>query len=260
MSKYPIHIKLFFIISLLLHCWCSHVAAETASPEKLTVGFFDIPPHAYPPTEKIHGTAMQFFDQVAAQMGVDVEYVYYPLAHVPFMLETNRIDAVLMLAKNEKRSKEFVYPSTPMFTTIPAIAVLSNSELKTIDQVVKANSLVIGVWRGGYHSPTLDKNKNTIIELTGNNIASRGLEILARKKVDALFSPDSYPIIYAANKNNMKGKITIFPITNEPIEVYSVFSKKSAGIYLQRYNDALAKVKKQNTYEALLKQHTIDHP
>ncbi len=151
-----------------------------------------------PPTEKIHGTAMQFFDQVAAQMGVEVEYIYYPLAHVLFMLESNRIDAVLMLAKNEKRSKEFVYPSTPMFTTIPAIAVLSNSELKTIDQVVKADSLTIGVWRGGYHSPTLDKNKNTIIELTGNNIASRGLEILARKKVDALFSPDSYPIIYAA--------------------------------------------------------------
>lgn len=260
MSKYPTPIKLFFIISLLLHCWCTNASAENTAPEKITVGFFDIPPHAYPPTEKAHGTSMQFFDLVAAQIGLEVEYVYYPLAHVLVMLETNRIDAVLMLAKNEARQKDFVYPSAPMYTTIPAIAVLSDSELKTIDQVVKANSLTIGVWRGGYHSPTLDKNKNTIIELTGNNIASRGLEILARGKIDALFSPDSYPIIYAANKNDMGKKITIFPITDEPIEVYSVFSKKSAATYLKRYEDALITVKKQTTYETLLKQHAINNP
>jgi ABC-type amino acid transport substrate-binding protein len=260
MSKYPTPIKLFFIVSLMLHCLCTNASAENAAPEKLTIGFFDIPPHAYPPTEKVHGTSMQFFDQVAAQMGVEVEYVYYPLAHVLFMLESNRIDAVLMLAKNEARSKDFVYPSAPMFTVIPAIAVLSNSELKTIDQVVNTDSLVIGVWRGGYHSPTLDKNKNTIIELTGNNIASRGLEILARGKIDALFSPDSESIVYTAKKNDMGKKITIFPITNEPIEVYSVFSKKSAKTYLKRYEDALAKVKNQTTYEAILKQHTIDNP
>lgn len=260
MNKYSNTAKLVLTISLMLTGLCHTLAAEESTSEKLRVGFFDIPPHAYPPTENVQGTAIRFFDQIAAQMGVEVEYVYYPLAHVLFMLKSDRVDAVLMLAKNESRSQEFVYPTAPMFTTTPAIAVLSDSELKTIDQVIKKDSLTIGVWRGGYHSPTLDKNKNTIIELTGNNIASRGLEILARGKIDALFSPDSYPIIYAAKKNDMGKKITIFPIINEPIEVYSVFSKKSGKIYIKRYNDALVKVKKQNTYENLLKQHAANAP
>lgn len=240
----------------MLACLCNIAAAEEVSREKLIVGFFDLPPHAYAPAENKQSPAMLFFDQVAKNMGVDVEYVHYPLAHLLFMLESNRIDAALMLAKNEERSHQFAYPSAPIFTTTPSIAVLKEGRIKTLEQMTASDAFTIGVWRGGFHSSIMEKNKNKTIALTGNNIAQRGLVILARGRIDAFFSPDSYSVVYAANKNNLSDKITILPISNEGIDLYTVFSKQSAVIHKERYEAGLAKVKKQNSYETVLKRHT----
>lgn len=251
MRIYQPFIKQLFAISLLLYSLSSG-----AHTEKLIVGFFDLPPHAYAPENKMPSPAMLFFDQVANHMSVEVEYVHYPLAHLLFMLETNRIDAALMLAKNEDRSKQFVYSAAPIFTTTPVIAVLKHSNIKTLEEIITADSFTIGVWQGGFHSPTMKQNKNKTIALAGNDIAHRGLKILAKKRIDAFFSPDIYSIEYAAKKYNLAEKITVFPIPNEGIDLYTVFSKITALQYQKRYEEALAKVKAQNSYESILKQHT----
>jgi len=253
MSKYPTPIKLFFIVSLLLHCWCINASAETAAPEKITVGYFDFPPHTFPKDSMQPSAALAYFDKIAQEMGVAVEYKHYPLSRLVFLLDHQRLDAALFLAKTEARTTIFSYPSTPYFTTNSVFVVPSASNLKSAQDIERESQLQLVVWEGGFHSPTLTASKNTLVPLGGNDVAARGIQLVVNGRFDAFFSPDSHAIEYEARASGQTGNIRILPIPGEDIDIYSVFSKKSAKPYLKRYEKALKKVTTEISYGTFLK-------
>jgi ABC-type amino acid transport substrate-binding protein len=260
MNKHPTSIKLFFIVSLLLHCWCTNASAENAALEKLKVGYFDFPPHTFPKNSMQPSAALAYFDKIAQEMGVEVEYKHYPLSRLVFLLDHQRLDAALFLAKTDARTKIFSYPSVPYFTTNSVFVVASASNLKSAQDIEQESTLQLAVWEGGFHSPTLTASKNTLVPLSGNDVAARGIQLVVNGRFDAFFSPDSHAIEYEARTTSQTGSIRILPITGEDIDIYSVFSKKSAKLFLKRYEKALKKVTTEISYSTFLNNLTKSLP
>ncbi|MGV8838209.1 substrate-binding periplasmic protein [Cellvibrio sp.] len=260
MNKHPTSIKLFFIVSLLLHCWCMNAFADNLAPEKLTVGYFDFPPHTFPKNSKQPSAALAYFDKIAQEMGVEVEYKHYPLSRLVFLLDHQRLDAALFLAKTEARTKIFSYPSTPYFTTNSVFVVPSASNLKSAKDIEQKSTLQLAVWEGGFHSSTLAVSKNTLVPLSGNDVAARGIQLVVNGRFDAFFSPDSHAIEYEALTTGQTASIRILPIPGEDIDIYSVFSKKSANLFLKRYESALKKVTAEISYATFLSNYQKNLP
>lgn len=243
--------KIMLIIIICLVPFTSTMA-EDAVTKTLTVGYFDFAPHAFPPDSEQPSAALAYFDKIAQEMGVKVEYKYYPLPHLVFLLDHQRLDTALFLAKTEARTKLFAYPSTPYFTTNSVFVVSSTSKLKAAQDIQQHSSLQLVVWEGGFHSPTLSESKNVLIPLSGNAVAARGIRLVVNGRFDAFFSPDRYVIEYEARATGKTDSIRILPIPDEDIDIYSVFSKESAELYLKRYEKALKKVTAEIDYDTFL--------
>lgn len=240
-------IKLLYAISVLITFLCTPALAE-----KLTVGYFDFPPHTFPKDSGQPSAALTYFDKIAQEMGVAVEYKHYPLSQLVFLLDHQRLDAALFLARTEAREKLFAYPSMPYFTTNSVFVVPSTSNLKTALDIKQKNNLQLVVWEGGFHSPTLTTSKNTLVPLGGNDVAARGIRLVLKGRFDGFYSPDRHAIEYEARTTGKSDSIRILPIPGEDLNIYSVFSKKSAKIYLKRYESALKKVTAEIDYETFL--------
>ena len=226
--------------------------AEDAVTETLTVGYFDFPPHTFPKGSGQPSAALAYFDKIAQEMGVAVKYKHYPLSQLVFLLDHQRLDAALFLAKTDARAKLFAYPSMPYFTTNSVFVVPSESNLKSANDIKQKNNLQLVVWEGGFHSPTLTTSKNTLVPLGGNDVAARGIRLVVIGRFDGFYSPDRHAIEYEARTTGKTDSIRILPIPGEDLDIYSVFSKKSAKTYLKRYESALKKVATEIDYETFL--------
>lgn len=236
--------------------------AEDSVTETLTVGYFDFPPHTFPKDSEQPSAALAYFNKIAQEMGVAVEYKHYPLSRLVFLLDHQRLDAALFLVKTDARAKIFAYPSRPYYTTNSVFVVPSESNFKSVLDIKQKNNLQLAVWEGGFHSPTLTTSKNTLVPLGGNDVAARGIRLVLNGRFDAFFSPDSHAIEYEARTTGKTDSIRILPIPGEELDIYSVFSKKSAKIYLKRYENALKKVSADIDYETFLinSQQDLPHP
>lgn len=241
-------VKPLFIIALTLLAMSS--IAEP--PNKIVVGYFDLPPHVFAPEKQLVSPAMEFFNKVAAEMDIEVEYQYFTLQQLLTKLFDNSLDAALILARDERRASLFAYPPKPFAITTPGLAV-AEKRFNNADEVFSRSDLNIGRWIYGVHSKKLEGG-NKIVLVYGNDIAQRGLTMVAQGQLDAFFSPDITSLTYATRSNPNKQKITLFAITDEPLGLYTAFSKKAAEIYQPGYEQALEKVKQKIGYEEMLKQ------
>lgn len=228
------------------------LASRAEAPHNLVVGYFDLPPHVFAPEKQLPSPAMHFFNQVAGEMGLKVEYQYFTLQQLLTKLTDNSLDAALILAKDERRAALFAYPTHPFTITTPGLAV-AEKRFNSAEEVFARSDLNIGRWIYGVHSKKLEGG-NKIVLVYGNDIAQRGLTMVAQGQLDAFFTPDITSLTYATRQNPNSQKITLFAITDEPIGLYTVFSKKAAGVYQPQYEQALAKVMQKMTYLDLLAQ------
>ena len=232
----------------------------TTRAETLKVGYFDLPPHTFPQHSTQPSAAIAYFDKVAQAMGVEVEYVNYPLSRLVFLLDHQRLDAALFLAKTDARTEMFAYPASPYFTTESVFVVPNTSDLKSADDISQKKDLDIVVWEGGFHSTTLATSSNKLIPLSGNNIPARGITLTVNGRFDAFYSPDRYAVEYEANISGRAGNIRTITIPQDAIDIYTVFSKNSAKYYLKRYERALKKIETEITYEHFLINFTKNLP
>ncbi len=238
---------------LLRLCFtCALFSWLPAQAETLKVGYFDLPPHVSSNTAAKSSAAIQYFDQIAAEMGVQVNYQAYPLTQLLQLLETGQLDAILFLARNPAREKIFSYPQQPIISTQPIFVVSQLSSLQKITDITSEHGLKIGVWKGGYFSRTLANCSNQLIRMGGANVAAKGLDSVVKGHVDAFYSPDRYSMEYQAKKYKKRKLIRIIPNTSETIDLYTTFSTQAGAVYLKSYEAALRKVKAQQSYETLL--------
>ena len=125
--------------------------------------------------------------------------------------------------------------------------------LRTVESVAPLLALSIQESAGAYRSAFIQDPRIQLEPMHGDDYTPRCFSKLLLNRIDACYQPDHYPLVFEANKNQYDSRIRVITLPEPPIGLYSVFSKQSAGIYLQSYETALDEVAREITYEDLFK-------
>ena len=235
--------------ALITGCLLLSLAAG-AGAGPLRIGYFKVAPHAMPdPQGRPEGVAVAYFRHVAREMSIgETAFILLPLNRLLLELEKGHVDMALLLAKDSDRSTKFVYPDKPFCVTKPSIAVSAANRLQRVTAVEDLLPLSFHETPGNYHSAVMRDPRLTIEPLTGDNFTHRCFAMIVAGRIDACYQPDHYPLQFEAVREEYIGKVKVLYLPDPPIGLYSVFSKDVAPRYRQRYESALAAVKRRRSY------------
>lgn len=223
---------------------------------EVKIGYFTLEPHSglsNDPT--FHPPMVNYFDLIAKKMSLkEYRTEEMPITRLIQNLKTNATHIGLYLAKDNERNKIMNFSSTPLYLMKPALAVSKKLEAKNLLEK-KLSKIKVCVWKDGYRSEGLKKSKSRFVELVGNDITDRCLEMLKKGRVDAFYSPDHLSLLHGLKKFNMTNNFQIVHLEEEPIGLYTVFSPESKGLQVQ-YEKALKKQLQEKSYEDFFNDQT----
>ncbi|MGL4318055.1 MAG: substrate-binding periplasmic protein [Pseudomonas sp.] len=246
---------------LLLLCFMLGACrAPAACAQDFAVGYFELPPHAMRATpDQPQGLAIEYFRHIAGRMGLEhVTFNQYPLPRLLKMLEEGHLQMILIMGKTAERETRFHYPSSPMLTTSPVLAMLKQHPLQQIRGIEDLLPLKIGVWQEGYFSPLLRNKQLHLAPLSGDQVVLKGLRMIVAGRIDGFYFPDIYSAKSEARKYGLLGQLKILPLPEQPVELYSIFSKSSAVANAPAYERALRQLQSEQPYQQLLEQRLAD--
>ena len=247
------------IIAMLIVLVLSH--APMAGAEPLRIGYFKVPPHAIPNRQgPPGGVAVMYFERIAREMKLArYEFILLPLNRLLLALEKNDVDMALLLARNAERAAKFQYPAEAFCMTKPSIAVSIANPLQRIRSTEELLPLSFHETPRNYRTAIMQDPRLNIEPLPGNDFTRRCYAMILAGRVDACYQPDHYPIQFEAAHEDFASEIKILYLPDPPTGLYSVFSRTSAPIYLQRYEMALAALKKRQSYGAVFEEFIQRH-
>lgn len=236
MSKF-IKIRCLLPFSLLISCIFPSQAV-------ITVGYFDLAP--YTNNDRGHeGPALQHFRKIATAMQVEVQFYAYPLPRLLKLLQNNELDAALLLGKTTERSAFLFYPQQPFIMTQPALLLRSGPQVPSLSALAADSKLQLAYWQAGHHGSWFGGAKARRLAITGDDVAERGIDMVASGKVDAFYTADIRALQYLLDLRPTPHNLQILPIP-EQVGLYTVFSKRGAESLLMRYEAALQQVQAQH--------------
>ena len=238
------------IVAISMFC-LSPITSAKENTDTFHVGYFIVKPHAMPDkNSKAEGAAVEYFKRIAEKMGLPmVRFSLFPINRLLMVLEQNRIDMALLFAKDPGRSERFEYPAQPFCNTRSCVAVRISNPLKTIQKVDDLLPFTIQVSASAHRSSFILDPRLKIEPLYGDDFATRCIKKLRYGRVDACYQPDNFPIQFEAGKAQNASLVRVLLLPEDPIGLFSVFSKQSAKSYLKKYEAALDQVKKEISYQ-----------
>lgn len=239
-----IRLNKFLIITFIF------ASAAFAASKKITVGYFQLPPHSHYDLQGSHnGIAHEYFRLIAKEMNLEnFEFKELPLPRLISDLAESKIEIGLYLAKNEERQNLFIFADKPLFILSPSLVIKKSKEKKSFLSEEDIQNLNICVWQEGYISPIIKSKKIQKIELTGLDIALRCLEMINLKRADAFYNPDLLSLKFKIKKLNLENSFDIKVLENSEVGLYTVFSKKFNKKMIKKYEEALSKVQSRIQY------------
>lgn len=245
------------LIGLLVLIFVMNISYSSAA-QTLRVGFFTIEPHTIVESpETYSGAAVEYFTRIAKLMGIaDLRFKELPLAQLVEELEKDTIDVILFLAKNPERESKFRYPETPYYMGQSGVAVTTSSSLQNISAIEDLLPLRIGMLARGYLSPFMRDERLKLDPVSGSTPILQNLKKLFAERIDAVYVPDLAVVQFEARKNGYKdAQIRFLPLPEPPTANYSVFSQRSAALYLSRYEEALQELEQTLPYAQFLQEY-----
>jgi hypothetical protein len=210
------------------------------------------------PTEssgEAEGVAVEYFKLIAEKMALEnVEFRLHPLKRLLVELEQNRLDMALLFGKNPERESVFIYPRNPFCRTRPSVAVKASHPLKNVRSVEDLLPWKSQESAGANRTVFIRDPRFKLEPLYGDNYTMRCYFKLVKERIDACYQPDHYPLVFETEGDFFALKIRVLELPEPPIGLYSVFSKKSADRYLERYEAALEEVRREKSYEELFRE------
>ena len=121
--------------------------AFAAHAHALVIGVYELSPHMVVDTQKEpRGAVVDFVQEVLVKSGEFpvVEWRVANFARMLRELETEQIDMVFMVARNEQRQKLFRYSSQPFFDTRSAVVVSKSGKLATLTSLEQLRQMRVG--------------------------------------------------------------------------------------------------------------------
>ena len=234
----------------LLAALCLQPPALAADPV-LRVGFFELPPHAQMRQNQASGYAIAYFDQIAQQMGVTPHYVQLPLAR---LLVSTDIDMVLFLGKTPERAQSLVFAKKPWLALQGALAVRSDSPLRSIRTAEDLRGLHIGAWNAGLRSGLMRDPRLHVTPISGDDFLDRALTMVARGHIDGFYNPEVYATQAGIQRLGLDSQLRVVNLPPSPDALYPAFTPAAAPQFLQRFETAFEAVGRRGSYPAFLQQ------
>lgn len=241
---------LWMLLSLMI--WAGSAAAE-----EITIGYFDLPPHAMIEDGKHTGALIDYWETyVAPAMGVTLNW-RGPLPPVRLLneLETGRLNVIALMAKNDERQKLFDFPEKPFFKMNSGLAVLRENPLSEIKSVEDLVHLKIGFFQKGIIPPAMQDSRITWEMLSTADWQTSNVQKLMAGRIDAVFNAESYSLSYVVHTMAYEDKIKVMIIPGTEVGNFSLFSKKDNGRFLKLYMDAQKEVDRKVLYKDILQKY-----
>ena len=205
----------------------------------------------FPPFEHLDkGEVVGFDIDLVKAIGkkLDMEIVIKDMAFDGLIpaLETNKIDIVIagMTASDER--KMAVNFSNPYYTANQVIILNdNNNDIKTFDDL---NGKLVGVMLGFTGDVVVSEMKD--VKSKKYNASYAAIMELQNNKIDAVVLDSETSLNYVKNNKVLK----LAETSGEPEEYAIAISKKNSEL-LNKINTTLDELKKDGTYETLLKKH-----
>ncbi len=223
------------------------VSSLTFAKEKLYVGTnAEFPPFEYLDKGDIVGFDIDLVKAIGNKLGMDVVIKDMSFDGLIPALETNKVDVVIagMTATDER--KIAVNFSNPYYTANQVIILKDdNKDIKTFDDL---NGKLVGVMLGFTGDVVVSEMKN--VESKKYNASFAAIMELQNNKIDAVVLDSETALNYLKNNKGLK----LADTSGEPEEYAIAISKKNTEL-LNKINTALDELKKDGTYESLLKKY-----
>lgn len=219
----------------------------TFAKGKLYVGTnAEFPPFEYLDKGEVVGFDIDLVKAIGKKL--DMEIVIKDMAFDGLIpaLETNKIDIVIagMTASDER--KMAVNFSNPYYTANQVIILNdNNNDIKTFDDL---NGKLVGVMLGFTGDVVVSEMKD--VKSKKYNASYAAIMELQNNKIDAVVLDSETALNYVKNNKGLK----LAETSGEPEEYAIAISKKNSEL-LNKINTALDELKKDGTYETLLKKH-----
>lgn len=223
------------------------VSSLTFAKEKLYVGTnAEFPPFEYLDKGDIVGFDIDLVKAIGNKLEMDVVIKDMSFDGLIPALETNKVDVVIagMTATDER--KIAVNFSNPYYTANQVIILKDdNKDIKTFDDL---NGKLVGVMLGFTGDVVVSEMKN--VESKKYNASFAAIMELQNNKIDAVVLDSETALNYLKNNKGLK----LADTSGEPEEYAIAISKKNTEL-LNKINAALDELKKDGTYESLLKKY-----
>ncbi|MEQ6290346.1 substrate-binding periplasmic protein [Vogesella sp. GCM10023246] len=221
-----------------------------AKPPLLQVGYFYLPPHGYTQHGEPAGFALQYFNRIAAEMGVVAQYRQEPLSR---LRRNTQLDMVLYLAASPERARRLHFAARPLLEMQGVLVVSQQSALRQITDPAQLATLRIGIWADGYLSPMLAAVRQQLEPMSGDDVIERSLQKVDLQRIDAFYSPEPYAVRYVLQRMGMPQRFRLLNLPEKPVGLYPAFTSRGLT-YQARFERAAESVRKQQPYAVLLQQ------
>lgn len=219
----------------------------TFAKGKLYVGTnAEFPPFEYLDKGEVVGFDIDLVKAIGEKLGMEVVIKDMSFDGLIPALETNKIDIVIagMTASDER--KMAVNFSNPYYTANQVIILNdNNNDIKTFDDL---NGKLVGVMLGFTGDVVVSEMKD--VKSKKYNASYAAIMELQNNKIDAVVLDSETALNYVKNNKGLK----LAETSGEPEEYAIAISKKNSEL-LNKINTALDELKKDGTYEALLKKY-----
>jgi ABC-type amino acid transport substrate-binding protein len=241
------------IFILLFLALSSFKASANIDSDEIRMGYNTVPPFMIHQQKKEPtGIAIDYFHLISKKMNIGkIKFVHMPLARLLASLESNAIDAALLLGPSTGNLK-LVYPSKNFAFFYPGLLLRKDSKLNKVNKSSQLVGLRIGTKLKMPLTKTMSDAKINIDYISGTKPLQKNIKKMILNRIDAVYSPTLQELIYMAKKQGINEKVKGIHLPDKPFPVFTVFSKNGAKKYLKKYEKALETTSKEMPYKTFL--------
>ncbi|MBN1696161.1 MAG: hypothetical protein JW881_01495 [Spirochaetales bacterium] len=235
-------------------------AACSLSAQPLRIGYYQFEPYIiFQGKNQIPGgpIAEYWQEYLIPALKTNVEWIGpLPLLRLQKYFENGGVDAILVFPKDDSLTGRYRYPQSPFMIGRPGLSFLKDYPITAVTRKSDLYDMEISYVKGGFLPPFLESEAIIIDYTTKEKYLATNLDILLKKRVDAVFALDVVTILYEADKHGRGDQIKTFVLPTEYIGLYTVFSSSEQGQKMLRlYNPANDRLYREGVFETLTEKY-----
>ncbi len=232
--------KILSIISLYTAIWfCS-----TSSAQEVKVGIVESPPHVIVEQETVKGPLISYLRNALSNSNYAIQFIPLPAKRADWELKRGRLDFVLPVTKQQGVLR---YIEIPLFYSVPGLCFKKNNFVPLLSSSLMYEKMHIGIPAGTNIVESLQLTFNDTTWINGTDVMERGLNLLARDRIDALYHPSPIEVYHYTNP--LSKDIACSYFHGYSTGNYIAYSPYISETVINTLKDTIAKKMSNHTYE-----------